>query len=288
MPLFLVTGPTGNVGTEVIRALYNAPHPPEVVAAVRQPSDVPARWATEFPALRTVPFDFGDPATFGPALAGVDALFLLRPPQIADTKPFEALLAHVPPGTHVVFLSVQGVQRSRVIPHNQIERLIVASGLPYTFLRPGYFMQNLTTTLASDLRRRRIVLPAGHAVFNWVDARDIGAVAAHVLRNAPKFENQAFDVTGDENLDFGTVARCLSEQLGETFAYESPNLLRFFWQKRRQGLSPVYIGVLIALHYLPRFQAPPTRSDIVRTLLGRPPHTLADFIARERAPLLAR
>jgi len=60
----------------------------------------------------------------------------------------------------VVFLSVQGAEKSKVIPHNRIESLIIEYGMEYIFLRPGYFMQNLTTTLLPDIiKRRQIFLP---------------------------------------------------------------------------------------------------------------------------------
>jgi len=79
---------------------------------------------------------------------------LLRPPQISDVKKYFAPLVETAKKSsikHIVFLSVQGVDNSKIIPHHKIEKSIVDSKIIYTFLRPAYFMQNFTTTLRNDL-----------------------------------------------------------------------------------------------------------------------------------------
>src|SRR6056297_3395326 len=106
----------------------------------------------------------------------------------------------------IVFLSVQGAEKSNVIPHRKIEKLILNSGLEYIFIRPSYFMQNLTTTLLEDIRKNhRIVLPAGRARFNWVDGKNVGEVGAVLLEHFEDYANQGIDVTGSENLSFYEV-----------------------------------------------------------------------------------
>ncbi len=108
----------------------------------------------------------------------VDIVFLLRPPQLADIskyfEPFvDAMLARKI--RQIVFLSVQGVENQKGIPHHKIEKLILDKGLSYAFLRPSYFKQNLTSTLIHEIRTRNaIFIPAGKEKFTWVDAKDIG------------------------------------------------------------------------------------------------------------------
>ena len=50
------------------------------------------------------------------------------------------------------FLSVQGAESNPIVPHHRIERAICDLGLPYTLLRPSFFMQNLTTTHLPEIR----------------------------------------------------------------------------------------------------------------------------------------
>ncbi len=82
MKRILITGETGNVGLEVVRALHQRGGV-EVRAGVRDVvgSDAALR---AYPSVRRVPFDFRDAATYDAALAGCDSLFLLRPPQLSD------------------------------------------------------------------------------------------------------------------------------------------------------------------------------------------------------------
>ncbi|WP_373511407.1 NmrA family NAD(P)-binding protein, partial [Persicitalea sp.] len=115
-----------------------------------------------------------------------------------------------------MFLSVQGALGNRFIPHHKIEKLIMKSGMAYTFLRPAYFMQNFTTTLYHDLTTRRLIyLPADNAKFTLIDVRDIGEVAAQALVNPTRYVNQGYDLTSEKPLDFQQMAEKLSQILGQ-------------------------------------------------------------------------
>lgn len=284
MQSLFLTGATGNVGRAVIDALVALPGFGarfRVTAGLRNPAEESSSFAAL--GVGTQAFDFEKPATFGPALLAGQALFLLRPPQLSSTEPFEAVVREakrVGVG-FIVFLSVQGVERSSLIPHHKIEQLIVDSGLPYCFLRPGYFMQNLTTTLRDDLRRGEIFLPADNALFNWVSVVDVGRVAARVLTNPAAHRRARYDLTGPENRSFPEVVSQINRLLGQRLRYESPNLLRFFLRKRREGYPAGYVLVLILLHYLPRFQSEPALSGAIRQITGQPATWIDDYIETE-------
>ena len=280
MQKILITGATGTVGLETIKAFRELGTRIDLVAGVRDMTRDPAKLAGY--GLDFMRFDFAEPDTYEAALEGCNTLFLLRPPQLADVKkyfkPFieRAVAAKV---NHIVFLSVQGAPGSRFIPHHKIEKLIVESGVAYTFLRPAYFMQNFTTTLRDDLlERSQIYLPADNAKFTLIDVRDIGAVAAQVLAYPDQHTNQAYDLTSDEPLTFVQMAKKLSEGLGRSVNYESPTLWEFFWKKKREGNSVGFILVLVLLHYLPRFQKTPPLSRWVERITGKPPIAFEKFV----------
>lgn len=281
----LITGATGTVGHEVISALRSAVGI-EVLAGVRELRI--DSMALSGLNVQPVLFDFERPETFAEALTDCHTLFLLRPPQLANVKrTFAPLLdAAVRSGVqHIVFLSVQGVESNRFIPHHGIEALIRASGIAYTFLRPAYFMQNFSTTLRDDLvQHNRIFLPAGKALFTLVDVRDVGRVAAAILLHPEQHRNQAYALTSSERLTFEDMRSRLESGLGRPIQYVSPSLFRFVWVKWREGVSPTFIGVMILLHYLPRFGPPPPITDWVLRLTGRPPRLFEQYVmdARER------
>src|SRR6056297_3087260 len=166
MQRVLIIGATGNVGLGMIKHLTRLQLPVRIVAGVRDVEKA-RQVFKDFPELEFVRFDFEQPATFKEALNSIDRVFLLRPPHIAKIKKyFTPLFVEMQNQqvNQVLFLSVQGAEKSKVIPHHKIEQSIKAFGFDYIFLGPGYFMQNLTTTLLHDIKQKQqIVLPAGHA-----------------------------------------------------------------------------------------------------------------------------
>jgi uncharacterized protein YbjT (DUF2867 family) len=184
----------------------------------------------------------------------------------------------------IVFLSVQGVESHKRIPHYKIEKLISENGLDYIYLRPSYFMQNLTTTLIQEIRSKdKIFIPSGDLKLTWVDARDIGNVGAHILNDFDTYRNKPYVITGSEQKGFREVADLLSEVTGRTIIYESPTLLSFFRKKRALGLQRMMIFVMIMLHYLPRFSKKENElTSTVQEITGTAPATLKSFMERER------
>jgi uncharacterized protein YbjT (DUF2867 family) len=180
---------------------------------------------------------------------------------------------------HIIFLSVQGVEKSKLIPHYKIERAILASKIGYTFLRPAYFMQNFTTNLLDDLvKHQQVFLPAGHAKFTLVDVRNIGEVAALILNNSHDHINRCYELTSNTALTFTEMASILTAHLGENITYTSPSLLGFYLKKRHQGIAPMFILVMMMLHYLPRFQKAPKPTNDILTLTGNAPITFEQFV----------
>jgi uncharacterized protein YbjT (DUF2867 family) len=280
MKNILITGATGNVGMEVIKSLNELNHTFEIYAGVFNLEKDKLKLKDY--KLNALHFDFTDVATYKPALDNCDIFFLLRPPQLSEVKKYFKPLIDLAVSCsvkHIVFLSVQGVEKSKIIPHHKIEKLIVESKIPYTFLRPAYFMQNFTTTLHTDLvKHYRIFLPAGKAKFTLIDVKDIGEVAAKILTETEKHLNKSYELTNHEKLSFGEMAEKLSKGLKTVIKYESPNLLKFFIVKRKEKMPIVLILVMIMLHYLPRFQKEPEITDWVNKLINVEPKTFDEFV----------
>ncbi len=284
----LITGATGNVGLAVIRCLHELNQDLNIVAAVKDVDTDKGKFLHY--NIEFAQFDFTDSATYEPALRNCDLLFLLRPPQISQAdkyfKPF-ITLAKQSGVRHIVFLSVQGVEKSRLIPHNKIEALVRESKIPFTFLRPAYFMQNFTTTLAADLViKKTIFLPAGKARFTLIDVRDIGAVTANILIHPEDHLNQSYDLTCNEKWSFQEMAEMLSDGLGIQIQYKSPGLVQFFLLKRKEKFPVSFIFVMIALHYLPRFGKEPSITDWVKKITGMQPISFEQFIADNKLLLV--
>ena len=275
------TGATGNVGIPTLSHLHALNNNAHIVACIHNTKQS-AQIHSVLPEAEVREIDFDNPNTFASALEGGGILFLLRPPQISDVEKFRPLLSQAEATgiKEIVFLSVQGADKQRFIPHAKIEKLIREFEFNYVFLRPGYFMQNLTSTLAQDVKEGTIMLPAGDAPFMWTDAENIGEVAARVLLRFNEYANTAIEVTGKELISFGEAIKRINAAIGSNLKYRSVNLFHFWRHRKKQGTPAAMIAVMIMLHFLPRIQKPPTVSWAYQQITGKEPTTLAEFAKR--------
>jgi len=291
MENILITGATGNIGSEILNFFVPTTNQ-KLFIATRQ---------TDSTKENEVFFDFEDIDKTIQSIkeAQINVVFLLRPPQIADTdKYFKPLIEKLEDTSvkHIVFLSVQGADEISFIPHAKIEKLLKISSekgkekskekdkMNYTFIRPSYFMQNLTTTLKKDLQEKNeICLPAGKAKFLWIDVQNIGQAKEKVLYNVENHQNKAYTITGTENqlLNFEEVTAILTKELHQKYVYKNPNPISFFIKKKKEGEKTAFIFVLILLHFAPRFQKLPQITTDFETLTGEKPNSLRSFIKRE-------
>jgi uncharacterized protein YbjT (DUF2867 family) len=291
----LVTGATGNVGRPLVRALVAAGRP------VRALVTDPARHAVAPPAVappgaggsvERVRFDVTDASTFGPAFAGGGALFLLRPPAVSDAGVMRRAVdaARAAGVRRVAFLSIQGAATNPLLPHHAIERHLerlaaADAGFAYTFLRAAFFMQNLSTTHAADVRERgELFVPAGDGRTAFVDARDVAAAAARVLTDPDPavYANRAYELTGPEALTYDEAAAVLTRVLGRPVVYPRPGALRFYREMRRRGHPRAFAAVMVALYTTARLGLAAHLSPELAGLLGRRPTSFAEF-ARDAA-----
>ena len=284
MKRILITGATGNIGTEVVHSLIELNSDSEIIVAVRNIKKARKKF-TDSPKLLFRQFDFDKSDTFSATFNQIDVLFLLRPPHISEVdKFFRPLLNSAKENgiNKIVFLSVQGAEKSKVIPHNRIEHLIQELKFNYIFVRPSYFMQNLTTTLLPEIvNSRTITLPSGNAKFNWIDVKNIGEASARLILDFEKYQNQAYEITGIESKNFSEVAQLMTEITGERIRFRNINPLSFYFKKKKEGIRSGFALVMTILHFLPRLQADPEISDIYHKLTGKVPTRLQEFIERE-------
>jgi uncharacterized protein YbjT (DUF2867 family) len=235
--------------------------------------------------VELVPFDFGVRQTFRRALDGVRAVFLLRPPAISKVEAtLHVLIDHARQAgvEHVVFLSVAGAEKAKFIPHAKVEAHLRRSGIAWTFLRAGFFAQNLGDAYRRDIvDDDRILLPAGRAAASFVDVRDVGEVAARSLVEGTLL-GEAPELVGPEALDFEQVAACLSDVLGRTIRYDAVSVPRYLFHLRRQGDPWSQALVKTALHVGLRFGQGLGDGATLEGLLGRRPGNLRSYLQDHR------
>lgn len=272
----LVTGALGNVGAEIVKCLLAKQV--EVRAGDINPEALQKRFGNAIEAVR---FDYAHPDTFAATFKGIRRMFLMRPPQITDTKKymFPAIDAAKAAGVEqVVFLSLIGIEQNTRVPHYPVEQHLLASGMAYTFLRCSFFMQNLSTTHRAEIRdQNELYVPVGKGKTSFLDVRDIAAVAALALTEAGH-ENQKYDLTGGEALDYYEVAETYSRVLGRQITYRNPSDAQFLWKQVRKGTKLPFAVVMTWLYSSTRNGMAAVVTNEVPRLLGRPAITLQQFV----------
>lgn len=190
--------------------------------------------------------------------------------------------------SQVVFISLMGVEHNSMVPHRKIERMIVDLGLTHTFLRPSFFMQNLTTTHKYDLQEHHdLFVPAGNAKTSFIDARDIAAAAAVVLLD-PQYVGQALTITGPAALTYRETAAIMTRVTGVPISYSHPGLLKFRRVMLRRGLKKDFVNVMVMLYVITRLGNAKATTNTLPELLGHSGRTMAQFAADEVAPLIQK
>lgn len=284
MSAVLVTGATGLVGSAVVEYLLERGQP--VVAAVREPATTESVPTPATP--RAFDFEWGL-GRLESTLAGVDRVFLMRPPAIADVQAhlFPFIDACLRRGVRqIVFLSLQGVQGNRSTPHHAVEQHLRRAGAPFTNLRPNFFMQNLITAYADEIRQRgEIVVPAGRARTAFVDARDVARVAATVLTQ-PGHERKSYTLSGEESLSYSQVAQTMTQVLNRPIRYTRPSEKEYLALLAANGYPQDYLDVQKMIHRVVRLNVSAFPNRAIRRLTGEPATTLRRFLQDHRTAWL--
>lgn len=281
--MMVITGPSGNVGHELVELLRAKAQPAGWRVASRHPEQLRRRVGDDVHACR---FDFFDRSTWPATLRGVESLFLLFPLP-GNRAARRAVIPFVEAAqdagcTHVVYVSVFGADRARFIPHYKVEAALRASAMSTTILRCSFFMQNLHRSISThgiDIADRgELFIPAGSGRTTFIDARDAAEVAALALTDVANHRNRIHHLTGPAALSMTEVAEALSKELGHPVTYTHPGLLRFATRLRRRGVGWDTIGFMSAVYTLTRLGQNQPITDEVEQLLGRPARTLGEFL----------
>lgn len=268
----LVVGATGTVGTALTHELARRGH--RVAQATRQPQ-----------SANQVRLDLVTGEGRAAAMASVHRLFLMAPPGHVNqdqllTPMIDLAVQHR--ARKVVLMTAMGADADPSGGLAKTEQHLRQSGLPFAIIRPNWFMQNFHTFwMGSILATGEVQLPVGEAKASFIDARDIGEVAASLLAGDTD-ERAAFDLTGPEALSHSEAAALISAASGRRIGFRDvpPESLRP--ALLQAGLSPAYADFLLTiLGFLKAGYSERTTSH-VQDILGRPARTFADY-AREHA-----
>ncbi len=274
----LVTGAAGRIGGLVARELVGRGLRPRALGRDLAPS------RPLHPGVVPIVGDLEDPTSLQSAVVGLDALLVVssvHPRQRAlQGNLVRAAAASGRP--LLVKISGLGTALDSFVDsgrwHAETEQDIRGLGLPFTFLRPYFLMQNLGAQLAGARSEGVLRAGAGDARIAMVDALDVAAVAARLLMGEVDRRGEVLDLTGPEALAYTEVALQLGEALGREVAYEpqGPAAVRALFE--RLGMPGWHVEILLQFDRAFAKGWGAEVSDGVEQVLTRRPRSLAAYL----------
>ncbi|MEV6803665.1 SDR family oxidoreductase [Streptomyces sp. NPDC051132] len=275
----VVTGATGHLGRHVVEQLLEKVPAERITAVVRDEAKAAALAAR---GVRLAVADYDAPETLEGLFAAGDRVLLISGNEVGENRVRQhsavidaakaagvALLAYTSaPGTLTAALADD---------HRATEKVLLASGVPYSLLRNGWYHENYTENLAPVLEHGAVVQAAGGGRVSSAARADYAAAAVAVL-TGEGHENTTYELGGDEAWSFAEYAAELSRQTGREIAYQPVPTETLTGILTGAGLPEPLAAVLAGVDAsIEKGELVVTSGDLSR-LAGRPTTPLADAV----------
>ena len=271
--MILVTGATGHIGKELIPLLSE--NGQSIRVLVRDERKV----AHLDPHIERAVGDLNDPGMLASAMRGVEKIFLVTFETQQDVNVIEA--AKRAGVQHIVKLSTLEATEHKIKVgkwHYEREELIRASGLDWTFLRPGMFMSNAIDWWAESIKGQGgVYFPGGKkGKVAPVDPRDVASVAAVALTQ-PGHNGKAYELTGSQLFTIGEIVQVISKVLNKPLQYKDipPIAAKLFMLKT--GMDKELVNALMEMLATLRKNEGAIVTETIQQVTGYPPRTFEDW-----------
>jgi uncharacterized protein YbjT (DUF2867 family) len=167
------------------------------------------------------------------------------------------------------------------IEHRARELVIEASGIPWTFLRPGYFMTNTLRWAPAIRRDRRVSVPAADGMIVPIAAEDIAEVACLAL-SQPGHANRYYELTGAELVSAREQVAILARVLGAPIECVPLSLEDAAAGARSSGLPDKLVDSFVMMWRATAAGAGASRTDVFAQLTGHAPMTFNAWAEKHR------
>jgi len=282
MNRILITGATGRAGRQVVSQLLAQGVRVRALARKPEVASLP-------PQVEVVHGDLTLPETLDECLDGIDAVFLVWcAPAASVPQAMERIAKHT---RRIVFLSspyqtahplFQGAQPNPISAlHSEIERLIKASGLAWTFLRPGMFAANARWWWAGQIRAGDVVRwPYALAPAAPIHECDIAAVAVRALCE-DGHAGADYVLTGPESLSHVEQVSTIGDVLGRPLRFEE--ITPDDWRHELPGDAPGRAANMLLAAWAAAIGHPALITSTVAEITGTPARTFRDWAVQNAA-----
>ncbi|MFI9362586.1 SDR family oxidoreductase [Kitasatospora sp. NPDC053057] len=276
--MYVVTGATGQLGRLVVEGLLAKVPASEVAVAVRsagKAADLAARGVD----VRVV--DYDDPQTLAGAFATGDRVLLISGSEVGRRIPQHRAVVEAARTAGVALLaytSILGAATFRLADeHKATEELILASGLPYAFLRNGWYTENYLGDAAGTVARGVVLGSAGDGRVATAARRDYADAAVAVLLDGSE-QNRAYELSGDVAWSLPELAAELAKASGEPVGHRDVTPAEHLDVLVGAGLPQGFAEALVDVDAgIARGELALRTGDLAR-LIGRPTVPLAESV----------
>ncbi|MEP9357468.1 SDR family oxidoreductase [Sphingomonas sp. KR3-1] len=215
-----ITGATGQLGRIVIDKLKQRLPADQLVALARAPEK-----AADL-GIEARAFDYDRPETLAPALAGIDTLLLISGSEVGKREAQHAAIVDAAKAAGVARIVYTSLLRADTTTlslgteHRATERLIAASGIPFTFLRNGWYLENYAASVQGALAHGALIGAAGQGRIAAAARADYADAAVAVLLGTGH-DGKVYELAGDTAFTLADLAAELSRQTGRDIAYNN-------------------------------------------------------------------
>jgi len=284
--MIAVTGATGKLGRLVIESLLARVPAADITLVVRSPEKA-AELAARGVQVRRGNYD--EPASLVTALAGVDRLLLISASEVGKRVPQHRAIVDAAKQNGVKFIAYTSILKadtsgvSLAVEHKATEEMIRASGIPFAFLRNGWYLENYTENLGSALGMGMVC----GAAAEWrvaAAARADYAEAAAIVVSGEGHEGKAYELAGDQGFTLAEFAAAVGRWAGKPVGYTNLPEQAFAEALLGAGL-PAPIANLLADGDVAIERGDLTSSSgDLRRLIGRSTQTLDEALAKLPRP----
>lgn len=278
--MIAVTGANGNLGRLVIKSLLERLPADQIIAAVRSPEKADDLLAL---GLTVREADYTRPETLLNAFYGVEKVLLISavvPGQRLTQHKAVVDAAREAGVGQIAYTSMLRADTSDLIlaeEHKATEEYIAASGLPFTFLRNAWYLENHTAGLASAIQHGAIAGCACQGRFASASRADYAGAAVTVLTE-PGHENKTYELAGDTSYNMSEFAAEVSKQVGREIVYNNLAATDYRTALLGFGLPEMIVEVVVDADIKSSSGGLNSSSRDLQRLLGRPTTSFGEAI----------
>lgn len=214
-----ITGATGHLGRLIVRGLKTRTAAANIVALVRS-----VEKARDM-GIEARAFNYEKPGELKDKLRGIDTLLFISTNRLNDRLTLHANVVEAIKASNITRIVYTSLLHADVTSlglgedHLQTENLIRETGIPYTFLRNGWYTENYAASIPETIKGGAFIGCAGHGKISGAARADYADAAVAVLSDGGQHNGKIYELAGDSYFTLSDFAAEISRQTGKNIPY---------------------------------------------------------------------